>query len=890
MTSANDDGGLGTLRVIVGDASAGDTIQFSPALDGSTISLTQGPINVGTNVTISGLGADQLSVDGGGTTQLFDITGDSVKISGLTLADGHAGSAAGAGRGGAIRYDSSGGAGTLTLDHDAFVDNQALGVPSEVDWNSGGAVSVSSEPQSDGAANFNSDSLVVADSTFTGNASGGTSDADAQGGAIDYSALGSVTVSGSTFTGNSVGGNGGDDTQDGQGSGGALFAENAPDGSVGSVSVSDSTFTGNTAGGMGGSGEQSGRGFGGAVYALTGNFAVAGSTFSSNVAGGGGGPRSTFSNGGAIAVVAVGSSPALISNSTITGNRVGSRGDGGGVDVNGGSATLSGDTIDANSGDSDTVGSGLASTVATLTAEGTIVSGNTGASNCGSVFPDPGAISGTDSLEGPAGSTSCGFDLPSADPLLGALTDNGGPTWTQSLDAKSPAIGVVPAGSCALATDQRGFPRPGASESTCDVGAYETQGDYSPPVADAGSDQSVHVNDNVQLDASGSSQADGHTLAYQWVQTDGPTVALSDATATQPTFTAPGTGTTLKFEVTVTDTQWPDSTTNSDTSSPVTITVASVAAAQTITFTNTAPAFGVAGGTFDASATATSGLPVDVTVDGSSAAVCSIDSTTDVVTFNSVGDCIIHANQSGDSDWQPAPEVSIDIPIDAKPAFTQDSPSLSTVYGAAYSYAFKASGTPAATYQLAAGAPSWLHIDPTTGALKGTVPAVTTFTYKVIATVKDTSSGLTVGTATAGPFKVAVVWPGVTSGKPPAVAGSPLGYYIAQTGNLWRIDVTHPGASKVVFAGTITVNTGSITAVKPLRLEPRDTYRASGNSLVFNLADYGKVDGLAFQVPANATGISFTLRINGTAAKASQIFLGTAATHSSTGSVLHFTR
>ncbi|HEX6845148.1 MAG TPA: choice-of-anchor Q domain-containing protein, partial [Actinomycetota bacterium] len=64
---------------------------------------------------------------------------------------------------------------------------------------------------------------------------------------------------------------------------------------------------------------------------------------------------------------------------------------------------------------------------------------------------------------------SCGFDRPSdrsrTDPLLGALTSNGGPTPTMALRSGSPAIDV--GGDC-VAHDQRGAPR-----GRCDAGAYE---------------------------------------------------------------------------------------------------------------------------------------------------------------------------------------------------------------------------------------------------------------------------------------------------------------------------------------------------------------------------------------------------------------------------------
>jgi lysophospholipase L1-like esterase len=72
------------------------------------------------------------------------------------------------------------------------------------------------------------------------------------------------------------------------------------------------------------------------------------------------------------------------------------------------------------------------------------------------------------------------------------------------------------------------------------------------PQADAGSDQDVNEFDIVTLDASGSSDPKNGTLTYQWVQTAGAPVVLSDDTAVQPTFDAPGAG-ALTFTLTVTD-------------------------------------------------------------------------------------------------------------------------------------------------------------------------------------------------------------------------------------------------------------------------------------------------------------------------------------------------
>ena len=67
-------------------------------------------------------------------------------------------------------------------------------------------------------------------------------------------------------------------------------------------------------------------------------------------------------------------------------------------------------------------------------------------------------------------------DITHADPHLGPLQDNGGPTYTQALLSGSPAINAGNPAGCSgkagiLTADQRGSPRVGR----CDIGAYEIQ-------------------------------------------------------------------------------------------------------------------------------------------------------------------------------------------------------------------------------------------------------------------------------------------------------------------------------------------------------------------------------------------------------------------------------
>ena len=113
-------------------------------------------------------------------------------------------------------------------------------------------------------------------------------------------------------------------------------------------------------------------------------------------------------------------------------------------------------------------------------------------------------------------------------------------------------------------------------------------------------------------------------------------------------------------------------------------------------------------------------------------------------------------------DGRCAATESFTLTVDQPPVFMAASPPLTVVAGHSYSYDFAASGFRTSSYNLASGAPSWLSIDPTTGAVSVTVATdISSFTYSVTA-----SNG--VGSpATVGPFTVTVV-PVVTHAEPAA--------------------------------------------------------------------------------------------------------------------------
>jgi predicted outer membrane repeat protein len=187
------------------------------------------------------------------------------------------------------------------------------------------------------------------------------------------------------------------------GNGGALYAG-------GAVTITNSTFSGNA----------TVNNDGGALFAI-GTMNIANSTFSGN---------SSVGYGGALVTTAGGGSPAVtINNSTFVQNTARY---GGAIFVFNGSVTL----------------------------QNTIVANSLSGANCFSVTSLGNNLSSDNSCGGGSG------DLLNADPLLGPLANNDGPTSTHALLAGSPAADAGNTATCA-ATDQRGIARP--QGSACDM-------------------------------------------------------------------------------------------------------------------------------------------------------------------------------------------------------------------------------------------------------------------------------------------------------------------------------------------------------------------------------------------------------------------------------------
>ena len=160
----------------------------------------------------------------------------------------------------------------------------------------------------------------------------------------------------------------------------------------------------------------------------------------------------------------------VIDNSTVTAN---SAPKGGGL-WSSKTATVRGSTISANQATTNN-GGGIYRSAGTLTVSGSIVAANTAGtgSNC---YGGP-TFSGTNIVPTTAGCSPTGAAVLTVDPMLGPLTDNGGPTQTQRPATGSPAFDAYAASgtpaACVTATDQRGVARPQPTGGKCDVGAVE---------------------------------------------------------------------------------------------------------------------------------------------------------------------------------------------------------------------------------------------------------------------------------------------------------------------------------------------------------------------------------------------------------------------------------
>jgi hypothetical protein len=437
VTNTNDNG-PGSLREALAMANNGDTINFAVT---GTITLTSGGLPINKNITISGPGADQLSIDANQALFVFGVFPDrGATISGLTvrnaesgiLNDGIAvvtncvlsGNSSGLSNGGVATVSScvlSGNSysGLYAYEAETTVSNCVVsgnaggGLFNNVHFGPNNSIagyrsmtivdSIISDNLETGILNYGD--LTVLNSTLIGNSTAVDGGAIASG---TFKAPASVTVINSTLSGNSASGGGGGIAN-----------------SYWGVTIVNSTISGNSAGGSGGG------------ISSSGGVQISNSTISDNSADKTGGGLSNFGGG------------VRVANSTISGNSAAS---GGGIynvaGQFGGSLETSNTIFNAGASGENIVNDG-----GTVTSHGYNISSD-----------DGGAY-----LNGPG-------DQINTDPLLGPLQDNGGPTLTHLPLPGSPAIDAGdPNFMSPPFRDQRGACFHRVFGRRIDVGSVETQ-------------------------------------------------------------------------------------------------------------------------------------------------------------------------------------------------------------------------------------------------------------------------------------------------------------------------------------------------------------------------------------------------------------------------------
>jgi hypothetical protein len=451
-------GTFGDFRYCLAQANSNpgpDTIQFASPF---TVDLLSPLPFIDDPVDIVGVGAASTVLRRAAGAANFGIlsvqANVDVSISGLTITNGNA-----------IRGGGIDNLGTLTISDCIISGNHS--------------------PRGGGIDNENGGTLTLLNSTISGNSAGGL------GGGIESD--GTLTLSNCTITGNTA-------TLPGSSGGGLAVA-------AGTVNINDSTISGNAA--VYGAGIANLEGTltisnstisansavreGGGIFSNGDTLTISNSTISGNSAGRSGGgiengggalaiSNSTISGNSAVRVGGgiLSGGTLTINNSTISGN---STSDSGGGIFSSGSATLVNLTIagnhcdSGNTGDAGRVGGGICVNAGTLTLSNSLVAGNFKGSGSSSANDIAGAVDPSSGFNligtGGSGGLINGVNnnlVGVANPGLGPLGNNGGPTQTMALLPGSPAIDAGNPAS-APATDQRGLARFGNT----DIGAFEYQ-------------------------------------------------------------------------------------------------------------------------------------------------------------------------------------------------------------------------------------------------------------------------------------------------------------------------------------------------------------------------------------------------------------------------------
>ncbi len=445
------------------------TITFSPALAGQTVTLTSVSDNTfgpsafavsGSLIIDGGTGGITISQNNptsptGGMRLFYVKNTGNLTLRNLTLSGGLArGGSGGAGGGAAGLGGAIVNAGTLNISQSTLLGNEARGGGNNLGFLLGGAGLGQNSSQNGGggpnggtfanggSGGFGGGAYSGGRTAYAGGFGGGGSfSQEAAAGRGGFGAGGGSSIS-STSGAGGYGASGGDYYGGcGAGMGGAIFNYG------GNVTLTNSTLVGNAA--IGGSsllfinsGAAGGSAFGGGCFNLNGTVTLLHVTAANQIIRGGTGTSSGSQIGGAIYSLGM-------------------------SDI----ATQSGPAMSANA--------------ANVVIQNSILSGSTNGvttapcSNFSQVAVGTGTVvsSGTHNCIQSDGSTGISTFSGSSihvDPLLAPLGNNGGPTQTFALTLSSPAINAGNnAAATGVTTDQRGGSFARSVDDTVDIGAFE---------------------------------------------------------------------------------------------------------------------------------------------------------------------------------------------------------------------------------------------------------------------------------------------------------------------------------------------------------------------------------------------------------------------------------
>lgn len=159
------DSGLGSLRDAIATTPNGGVVDFQPGLSG-TITLSSGVLSVNKDLTITGPGAPEIAISGGGVQQVFYVSaGKTMNLTGLTIRQGKAAHGGGIQNFGTLAVSNCVITGNTTFD----IAGGGAGIFNAGTMTVAGTTISANSTNGNGGGIFNTGTLYLTDDTVAGN-------------------------------------------------------------------------------------------------------------------------------------------------------------------------------------------------------------------------------------------------------------------------------------------------------------------------------------------------------------------------------------------------------------------------------------------------------------------------------------------------------------------------------------------------------------------------------------------------------------------------------------------------------------------------------------------------------------------------------------------------